>query len=190
MRASVDEARDKARAAAKAEQAAVVDELRATLERVQQEFTRQVQRLNGEIEKNAAAIESLTAERDTLERAIFAAASAEDEADAVDVDDQALAGLRLLIVGGDDKQSKPVREHLESRGVHVLHEDSEKAAQLVTSVDMVVFWIRYLSHPKYFAVRRECRVKGVQHGYWGRTSPAGLAALLADARKSGNAFAG
>jgi hypothetical protein len=188
MRASVDDAREQARRQARADAAAVVDELRATLERVQQEYARQVQRLNGDLEKNAALIESLSAERDALERALFSAT--EEEVAGPEVDGQALAGLRILVVGGDDRQARPVRDYLESRGVQMLHEDSVNAVQLVASVDIVVFWIRYLSHPKYFAVRRECRVKGVQHGYWMRTSPAGLASLLAAARQSGTTFTG
>jgi hypothetical protein len=88
------------------------------------------------------------------------------------------------------RQIKPVREFAESLGVQMLHEDSVKAVQLVGSVDIVVFWIRYLSHPKYHTVHRECRVRGIHHCYWMRTSPAGLVSLLARARRSGDTVTG
>jgi hypothetical protein len=188
LRATVEDARNEARAAARAEQARALEEMRAVVDRTQQESTRQQQRYDSEIEKNSALIESLTAERDTLERALFIDA-VEDE-DAAEIDAQKLAGLRVLLVGGDDRQAKPVREHAESLGVQMLHADSVNASQLIGSADIVVFWIRYLSHPKMYAVRRECRVRGAQHCYWMRTSPTSLVSLLARARGSEDTLTG
>jgi hypothetical protein len=83
-----------------------------------------------------------------------------------------------------------VREHAESLGVQMLHADSVNAAQLIGSADIVVFWIRYLSHPKMYAVRRECRVRGALHCYWMRTSPTSLVSLLARARGSEDTLTG
>ncbi len=188
LRASVETARNEARAAARTEQAQWLEEFRAAMERTHAEDVRQVQRLNVEVEKNAALIEALTAERDELERALFSE-GAEDEDEALP-DGQALAGLRVLLVGGDDRQAKPVRELAESFGVQMVHDDSLNAVQLVASTDIVVFWIRYLRHPKYYAVRRECRVRGARHCYWMRTSPASLVSLLSRTRGNDGTLTG
>jgi hypothetical protein len=188
LRDSVEEARNEARIAARVEQVGVVEELRASLDRNQVDYNRNLQRLIAEQEKSVTALEALTAERDELERALFSVDGHEDDTAAADHHD--LAGLRVLLVGGDERAAKPVREFVESCGVHMLHEDSVNAVNLVPSVDIVVFWIRYLSHPKYFAVRRECRVRGARHCYWMRTSPAGLAALLAGMKGSGDTLVG
>jgi hypothetical protein len=180
---SVDAARDSARASARSEQEQVLADLQAAMERAAADYNRQIQRLQSEVEKQAAQLSALAAERDEIERALFA--DAEEEPEVAEFNPQLLSGLRVLLLGGDAKQARPVREYAEAVGIQMLHEDTMNATQLVEAVDMVVFWIRYLSHPKYFAVRRECKVRGTAHCYWTRTSPAGLVSLIARAR-SGN----
>jgi hypothetical protein len=181
LRADIERARDEARESARAGQEKIVADLRSSLERNQMEHARQLQRLELEQEKMAAASAALTEERDTLERALFDASDEDGEAGTVE--GSTLAGVRILVVGGDARMVGPIREFVEKHGVQMLHDDSVNAALLVGGVDVVVFWIRYLSHPKYFGVRRECRVQGATHCYWTRTSPASLLALVAEARR-------
>jgi hypothetical protein len=180
LRTDMEQARVDARIAARAEQARALDELRSALERAQQDHARQVHRLESDHAKLVATIEALTAERDSLERALFN--DGEESPSPDGVDSTALAGLRVLLVGGDVRQGGLLREFAESHGIRLTHDDSANAVHLVAGADVVVFWIRYLSHARYFAVRRECRVRAVPHGYWPRTSPASLLSVVAQSR--------
>jgi hypothetical protein len=92
-----------------------------------------------------------------------------------------LAGLRVLLVGGEEAQVPPIREHLEARGIQLLQQDGASAADLMQGAHLVVLWIRYVSHPTAFTVKRECRNRRVPLTYWARTSPASLAALIEEA---------
>jgi hypothetical protein len=109
---------------------------------------------------------------------------AEAEAAAEPIPGTAVTGMRVLLVGGTERQIPPIREYLESHGVQLLHEDGPGAAELVTGVHIVVLWTRYVSHPTAFALKRECRVRDVPIFYWTRTSPVSLIALIAAARSS------
>jgi hypothetical protein len=92
-----------------------------------------------------------------------------------------LAGLRVLLVGGEEAQVPSIREHLEARGIQLLQQDGASAADLMQGAHLVVLWIRYVSHPTAFTVKRECRNRRVPLTYWTRTSPASLAALIEEA---------
>ena len=125
----------------------------------------------------STANEAIAAERESLELALLTAATGEDDADLTPAGD--MTGIRVLLVGGESRQVAPLREHLESLGARLLHDDSVAAAEHVAHVHVVVFWIRYLSHPTYFGVRQRVRALRVPHGYWSRSSPGSLATLIA-----------
>jgi hypothetical protein len=162
---------------ARAGQERVVGDLRAAIDRAANEHARDTQRRETEMAKLAAANDALAAERESLELALLTAASGADDPDqATELD---LTGVRVLLVGGEPRQIASLRERLESLGAQLLHDDSVAAAEHVAHVHVVVFWIRYLSHPTYFGVRQKVRALRTPHGYWARTSPASLAALVA-----------
>jgi hypothetical protein len=187
LRAAADDHRRQSVDAARAEQAAVVADLRASLVRAEAEQARERQRLQASHDKLAAAHEALASERDLLERALLA--TGDDAADGRAVPEVDLAGVRVLLVGGEANQVRPLREHLEARGVTLLHDDSVAAAEHVPHVQVVVFWIRYLSHPTYFGVRQRVRSTRTPHRYWGQTSAGSLTGLIVDAlgdRRSAN----
>jgi hypothetical protein len=179
LRAAADEHRRQSVDAARAERAAAVADLRASLVRAEAEQARERQRLQAAHDKLAAAQEALVSERDLLERALLATAGGADDARPVPEVD--LAGVRVLLVGGEANQVRPLREHLEARGATLLHDDSVAAAEHVPHVQVVVFWIRYLSHPTYFGVRQRVRSTKTAHRYWGQTSPGSLMGLIIDA---------
>ena len=168
--------------AARSEQQQVVADLRAALDRADKERTRDAQRHATSIARLSAAAETLTAERDALELTLLQGGG-DDEA-APDAD---LSGVRVLLVGGDARQVPPLRERLESLGAQLVHDDSVAAAEHVGQVDVVVFWIRYLSHPTYFGVRQRVRAARVPHGYWMRTSSASLISLVTRTLAAGRA---
>jgi hypothetical protein len=173
---------------ARAEQERVIADLRAAIDRAAREHAHDRQRHEAEAAKVAAANDVLAAERDALERALFASEGEADESEARPGVD--LTGVRVLLVGGEPRQIAPLREHLESLGARLLHDDSVAAAEHVAHVHVVVFWIRYLSHPTYFGVRQKVRALRTPHGYWDRTSPGSLAALVARTLGEGRAPAG
>jgi hypothetical protein len=181
LRDAADAQRAQARDAARAQQEQAMAELRAALDRTSADAARELQRFDTERARLVAAAEAVTEERDALERALFLAGTARDGDD----DDGAVAaldtlqGVRVLLVGGEPRQIPPLREHLESLGAQLVHEDSVAAAELVARAHVVVFWIRYLSHPKYFGVRQKVRALRATHCYWMQTSPASLAGLVA-----------
>ncbi len=166
-----------AQAEARAEQAQVVADLRAALDRANAEHARDRQRRETEIEKLEAARQILAAERDALDLAMLSVVPGADEPDQAPAAD--LTGVRVLLVGGESRQIAPLRERLESLGAQLVHDDGVAAAEHVSRVHVVVFWIRYLSHPTYFGVRQKVRALKTPHGYWGQTSAASLAALVA-----------
>jgi hypothetical protein len=155
----------------------VVSDLRAALDCAGKDHTRDVQRHEAERAKLSAANDALVAERESLELALLTTATGGDDPDPTGQSD--LTGVRVLIVGGEPRQIAPLRERLESLGAQLLHDDGVAAAEHVAHVHVVVFWIRYLSHPTYFGVRQRVRALRVRHCYWGRTSPGSLAALVA-----------
>jgi hypothetical protein len=161
---------------ARAEQVRLVADLRATIERASREHAREVERLEAEIAKLAASNRDLAAAHDAMERAMLSASAGDDDPDPAPASD--LTGVRVLLVGGEPRQIAPLRERLESLGAQLLHDDGVAAAQHVGHVHVVVFWIRYLSHPTYFGVRQTVRALEAPHCYWGRTSPGSLAALV------------
>ena len=179
LRDAADAQRRQAHEAARAEQEQVVAELRAAVERAARDHTRDRQRHEAAMSKLSAVVDSLTHERDSLELALLASAGSADEADpASDVD---LSGVRVLLVGGEARQVPPIGERLESLGAHLLHDDGVAAGEHIGHVQLVVFWIRYLSHPTYFGVRQRARAARAPHCYWMRTSPDSLVALVARA---------
>jgi hypothetical protein len=182
------EALDDARTA----QARVVSDLRAALDLTAREHTRDLQRHETEIAKVSAAHDALAAERESLELALLAtAAGGEDPDQTLQSQSQSdITGVRVLLVGGEPRQIAPLRERLESLGAQLLHDDSVAAAEHVAHVHVVIFWIRYLSHPTYFGVRQRVRALRTPHGYWGRTSPGSLAALVASTLADGRTPAG
>jgi hypothetical protein len=169
--------RREAQGIARAEQELVVADLRAAISRAERDHTRDAQRQTTEFAKLSAAHDALAAERDALELALLTAGAGSDETDQVLEPD--IHGLRVLLVGGESRQIAPLREYLESRGAQLLHDDSVMAAEHVSHVNVVVFWIRYLSHPTYFGVRQKVRTQRTPHAYWSRTSAASLVALVA-----------
>jgi hypothetical protein len=173
--------RREARTAARAEQGRLTDELRATIERAQQEHTRQLQRADGERDRLQETVDELSAERDMFERLLFSSA---DEDTVVPAETDGLAGLRVVLVGGEEAQMPPIREHLEALGIQFVQQDGSGAADKVAGAHLVVLWIRYVSHPTAFTIKRECRNRRVPLTYWTRTSPASLAALIAQAAAS------
>jgi hypothetical protein len=182
LNAKMEALRTDARAAAREEQAKHVGDLQSALERGRLEHMRELERAEGEKAQLLATIETLSNERDALERALFAEPEGDDTAGQEST--TALSGMRVLLVGGSERQVPPIREYLESRGVQLLHQDGPAAAELVGGVHIVVLWIRYMSHPTAFALKRECRIRGVPVVYWTRTSPISLVALVASAQAS------
>ena len=179
LRAASEAHRRQVLETARTEQAQVVADLRAAVHRADIEHGREIERQQTAASKLEAANEALAIERDSLELALLGSdATANDGEPAPDQD---LSGVRVLLVGGEAQQTIPLREHLEARGAQLVHDDSVAAAEHVAHVQLVVFWIRYLSHPTYFAVRHRVRTARVPHRYWGRTSPSSLVALVASA---------
>jgi hypothetical protein len=172
--------RREVRAAARAEQEAATAELRAAHERAVLDQARQLQRAGSEIERLSASVDVLTAERDSMEKHLLSVASEDDDAGPAARAD--LTGIRVLLVGGETRQVAPLREELEASGAQLVHEDGVNAGEHVAHVHVVVFWIRYLGHPTYFAVRQKVRALQVPHCYWTRTSPASLVSLVSAAR--------
>ena len=175
---AADRHRRQAQEDARGEQAGVLAGLRAGMERADKDHARERQRLESEIAKLGKAVEALARERDALERTLLASADATDDANAAPASE--LTGIRVLLVGGEPRQIPPLRERLESLGAQLLHGDSVAAAEHVGHVNVVIFWIRYLSHPTYFGVRQKVRALDTPHAYWGHTSPGSLAALVAE----------
>lgn len=155
-------------------------ELRAALDRASADAARELQRFDAERSRLVAANEAIAEERDAIEQALLAGAADDgDDGDgSADLLDR-LKGVRVLLVGGEPRQIAPLRERLESLGAQLVHEDSVAAAEHVSRASVVVFWIRYLSHPKYFGVRQKVRALQATHCYWTKTSAASLAALVA-----------
>jgi len=185
LRESVEALRQKARLDARAEQEQAVGELRAGAERKRAEHGRQLGRLEAERARLAATVQALSAERDALERALFSGAEEGDGDEGGDdaVGAEALAGLRILLVGGHEGQVPPIRERLEALGVQLLHHDDAAAAELVAGMHMVVFWTSFLGHSTLIPVKRQCVLRGVHCVYWARTSPASLVTQLAEAHR-------
>jgi hypothetical protein len=93
----------------------------------------------------------------------------------------------VVLIGGEAAQVPQIRAHLEGYGVHLVQDDGPGAEDLVAGADLVVLWVRYVSHPTAFTIKRECRSRRVPIAYWARTSPASLVALIiqADQTSSG-----
>jgi hypothetical protein len=177
LKEAAERQRRDAHETARAEQERVVADLRAAVDRAGKDHARDLQRHEMDMAKLSAVNDTLAAERDSLELALLATATGGDDPDRAPESD--LTGVRVLLVGGEPRQISPLRECLESRGAQLLHDDSVAAAEHVARVDVVVFWIRYLSHPTYFGVRQKVRALRAPHCYWGRTSPGSLATLVA-----------
>jgi hypothetical protein len=157
----------------------VVSDLREALDRASRDHVRDAQRQAAELAKLSAAHDAIAAERESLELALLAAAAGDDDPDQTTRGQSPdLTGVRVLLVGGEPRQIGPLRERLESLGAQLLHDDHVGAAEHVGHVHIVVFWIRYLSHPTYFGVRQRVRALRAPHCYWARTSPGSLAALV------------
>jgi hypothetical protein len=175
LRASLADERARAHREARAEREQDFEELREMTDARAQELQRQLHRMEVEHGRLKGTIDELTAERRELEEALF---PPEDDEGGADVDPSRLAGLRVLLVGGYDRQVAPLREALEAHGAQLLHEDSYAAVELVTGVKLVVIWIRYVSHSVSDPVRRECKVRGVPVQYWPRTSSESFVRLV------------
>ena len=183
LEGAAERQRRQAHEAARDEQQRIVADLRAAVDRADRDRARELQRYEAEMAKISASHDAIAAERDALEAALLTAGSSTDDPDATFATD--LTGVRVLLVGGETRQMAPLRERLESLGARLLHDDSVAAAEHVSRVHVVVFWIRYLSHPTYFGVRQKVRALKVPHGYWTRTSPSSLAALVASILAAG-----
>lgn len=192
LRASLESHRQRAQAEAEAMREAARREAEAAVEEEMAEQALRVQRLEDDKRRVEEALEETSKQRDAFERALFE----DDEEEGADAEGlhpfpvEQLAGTRILLVGGLDRQVPPVREHLESFGVQVLHEDSPAAAGMVDTVHVVVLWTRFLSHAIAGAVKRECRVRELPFLYWTRASPPSLVRLLAEAEEGAGARAG
>jgi len=176
---AAEASRREARAAARAEQERLTEELRANFERACQEHARELQRVECERDRLLEAVDELSSERDLFQRLVFT--GSDDEPDEGPAPTDGLAGLRVLLVGGEAAQVPPIREHLEAQGIQLVQQDGASAADLVTGAHLVVLWIRYVSHPTAFTIKRECRSRRVPLTYWTRTSPPSLVALIARA---------
>ncbi|MEX0892955.1 MAG: DUF2325 domain-containing protein, partial [Gemmatimonadota bacterium] len=124
----------------------------------------------------AAAYETLRADHDALEAALFEQDGDADEER--EVPDVLLPGVRILLVGGHEGQLPTLRAFLAERGVQLLHQDGPTAADRVGGMDLVVLWVRWVSHPTAAAVKRECSVREVPIAYWKRVSPESLLAVV------------
>jgi len=177
LRESMQTFRDEARDEARAAQEERVRELHDALRAHQKDEVRQLNRFEAMKARMDDTIATLTAERDELEEALFDAAHQDDEEDGgLDPDlVEALAGLRVLLVGGHEGQVPPIRDHLESLGVQLSHADGPIAADQVGTMHAVVLWVRFLAHKTAWAVKPECRARGIPCLYWSRTSPESLA---------------
>jgi hypothetical protein len=164
-------------------QACVVADLRAAIERADRKHVQEVQRYAAESARLSSAHKALASERDALELALLSAAAPADDADSGSLPD--LTGVRVLLVGGEPRQTAPLRDRLESLGAQLMHDDSVAAVEHVPRAHVVVFWIRYLSHPTYFGVRHRVRALKTPHCYWSRTTPSSLAAVVARTLASG-----
>jgi hypothetical protein len=106
---------------------------------------------------------------------------------AADVDDapaaptRQLAGLRILLVGGEEGTLPGLRAAVEAHGATLIHEDrsARTAASRTSSVDLVVVKTRSLSHNVYETVRSAAARAGVPVLHWlGRSPETFLATLL------------
>jgi hypothetical protein len=179
MRAEADAMRAQARTEAARENEEYTRQLRTALDVARHEHARELHRLNTEQDRLLATVESLSAERDVLERLLFADQE-EADADAAEPDTRHLAGVRVLLVGGNPGHVPPIKEHVEQHGIQLLHAESV-AAQLVAGSDLVVLWTRFMTHATYFAVKRECRARNVPYCHWVRTSPVSLVRTISAA---------
>jgi hypothetical protein len=180
LAAGLDSARQQAQETALARARESIQARQAALEREQQAHARSLRQFDAERERLLASIEALSAERDAIEHALFAADDVAETGPPIAPD--ALTGLRVLLVGGNEGYLPPIREHLHGFGVQLLHEDGPGATEHVAGVHVVVLWTRYLNHPTYFAVKRECRLRGVPLGFWMSRSPGSLLAVIMEAR--------
>ncbi|MEW5926851.1 MAG: DUF2325 domain-containing protein [Gemmatimonadota bacterium] len=91
-----------------------------------------------------------------------------------------LAGLRILLVGGEEGTLPALRAAVESRGATLIHEDrsARTAASRTSSVDLVVVKTRSLSHNVYETVRSAAAQAGVPILHWLGRSPETLMATL------------
>lgn len=182
LRESRQSFRVEARRAARAAQEERVRELQDALRAHQKDEVRQLNRFEAMKARLEDTIATLTAERDELEEALFDAAPEDDEAEGGLAPDmvEALAGLRVLLVGGHEGQIPPIRDHLESLGVQLSHADGPIAADQVGTMHAVVLWVRFLAHDTAWVVKPECRARGIPCLYWSRTSPQSLASKIAE----------
>ena len=178
VRRTAHQARQDGRESGRAEQQHVIENLHGVLDRERQAAGRSQHRLEEESAKLVANVEALSQERDMLEQALLSAGATNDVAENLVTQD--LAGLRVLLVGGDSGHVPPIREYMEKLGVTLLHEVDELATDLVANSSLVVLWTRFMSHSVYHAFKRECRSRGVQYLYWNCTSPVSLSHLIAE----------
>jgi len=174
-KASTRATRQWARTEARAEQEEALAELRAALEEERAALERQAARFEAERERLAAAYEALSADHDALEAALFQ----QDADEESQVPDVLLPGVRILLVGGHEGQLPTLRAFLAERGVQLLHHDGPTAADRVGGMDLVVLWVRWVSHATAAAVKRECGAREVPIAYWKRVSPESLLAVVA-----------
>ncbi len=181
LRARFESHRHRSRAEADSVREEVWREAEASIESARQDRAGEIKRLEFDKRQLQKQLDEVTRERDAFERALFSG----DEEGAEDGDDvsgsvaaERLAGTRILLVGGMERQVPPIREHLEAHGVQLLHEDSHAAAGMLDTVHVVVLWTRFLSHSIAEAVKGECRARELPWLYWTRASPGTLLQLL------------
>lgn len=188
LQRALDRERGEARDEARRVREEALREADEAMEEERAEDARRIDRLEIDMKRLAANLEEVTEERDEFERALLDGGDDDEAVEALHpIPADALAGLRVLLVGGHDRQIPPIREELEGYGVQVLHEDSLAAANLVGGVHVVVLWARFLSHAIADNVKRECRVGEIPFVYWTRASPGTLVALLAETTGDGAA---
>lgn len=69
---------------------------------------------------------------------------------------------------------------LESLGAQLSHADGSIAAGQIGTMHAVVLRVRFLTHETAWAVKPECRARGIPCLYWPRTSPESLASKIAE----------
>lgn len=183
LRTALTTARQESRAAGRAEQDRMVETLQATIERAAMEQGRELLRSESDRGKLLSTIDALSAERTALEHALFSDPGEEDQPA---VQQAELTGMRILLAGGNVGHVPPIRDYIEAHGVQMLHEDGPGAVEHVAGVHLVVLWTRFMGHPVYFALKRECRLRDVPFCYWTRTSPPSLLAIVMQARHEGH----
>lgn len=125
-------------------------------------------------------------QRTRAERAEAAHAQLLHQHLAADVDDapaaptRQLAGLRILLVGGEEGTLPALRAAVEAHGATLIHEDrsARTAASRTSSVDLVVVKTRTLSHNVYETVRSAAAQARVPILHWLGRSPETLMATL------------